>query len=147
MPHSTDLEYAQRAIPQYERAVELAGGLPVRIPLDQTPGELKTMIASCAGVLLPGSKADVDPAKFRQAACPSSAAADMRREPASERLAGAGFTQLGGIRLIGIDRDGIFRADRRFRRQFTGRFEGTRQLARFDFTCFYIGLIERIDAK
>lgn len=80
MPHSTDLEYAQRAIPQYERAVELAGGLPVRIPLDQTPGELKTMIASCAGVLLPGSKADVTPAKFHQPVSPHSAAADILRE-------------------------------------------------------------------
>ena len=80
MPHSTDLEYAQRAIPQYERAVELAGGLPVRIPLDQTPGELKTMIASCAGVLLPGSKADVTPAKFHQPVSPHSAAADIPRE-------------------------------------------------------------------
>ena len=73
--------------------------------------------------------------------------AKMRGEPAGKRLAGAGFTQLRGIRLIGIDRDGIFRADRRFLRQFTGRFEGTRQLARFDLARFYIGLIERIDAK
>jgi len=80
MPHSVDLEYAQRAIPQYERAVELAGGVPARIPLDQTPGELKKVIAGCDGVLLPGSKADVNPAKFHQPASPHSAAADMRRE-------------------------------------------------------------------
>jgi putative glutamine amidotransferase len=80
MPHSTDLEYAQRAIPQYERAIELAGGVPVRIPVDQTPGELKKLIASCDGVLLPGSKADVNPAKFHEAASPHSAGADMRRE-------------------------------------------------------------------
>jgi putative glutamine amidotransferase len=80
MPHSTDLEYAQRAIPQYERAVEVAGGVPVRIPLDETPGELKRLVAGCDGVLLPGSKADVDPAKFHQPASPSSAAADTRRE-------------------------------------------------------------------
>ena len=26
MPHSTDHEYGERAIPQYERAVALAGG-------------------------------------------------------------------------------------------------------------------------
>ena len=80
MPHSTDLEYAQRAIPQYERAVQLAGGVPVRIALDQTPGEMKSLIASCDGVLLPGSKADVNPARFHQPACPHSAAADTRRE-------------------------------------------------------------------
>jgi putative glutamine amidotransferase len=80
MPHSTDLEYAQRAIPQYERALELAGGVAVRIPLDQTPGELKKLVAGCDGVLLPGSKADVNPAKFHQPVCASSAAADTRRE-------------------------------------------------------------------
>ena len=80
MPHSTDLEYAQRAIPQYERAVDLAGGVPVRIPLDQTPGELKKVIAGCDGVLLPGSKADVNPARFHQPVSPASAAADPRRE-------------------------------------------------------------------
>jgi putative glutamine amidotransferase len=80
IPHSTDLEYAQRAIPQYERAVDLAGGVPVRIPLDQTPGELKKLIAGCDGVLLPGSKADVNPARFHQPVSPASAAADPRRE-------------------------------------------------------------------
>jgi putative glutamine amidotransferase len=80
MPHSTDLEYAQRAIPLYERAVDLAGGVPVRIPLDQTPGELKKVIAGCDGVLLPGSKADVNPARFHQPVSPASAAADPRRE-------------------------------------------------------------------
>jgi putative glutamine amidotransferase len=80
MPHSTDVQYGQRAIPQYERALELAGGVAVRIPLDQTPGELKTLVAGCDGVLLPGSKADVNPARFHQPVCASSAAADTRRE-------------------------------------------------------------------
>jgi putative glutamine amidotransferase len=80
LPHSTDLEYAQRAIPQYERAIELAGGIPLRIPLDQTAGELKKAIAGCDGVLLPGSKADVNPARFHQPVSPSSASADTHRE-------------------------------------------------------------------
>jgi len=29
--HSADKEYAERALPQYEHAVEVAGGEPVRI--------------------------------------------------------------------------------------------------------------------
>ena len=67
MPHSTDLEYAERAIPQYERAVSLAGGEPVRISLDQTSSRSEAGSSSgCDGVLLPGSKADVDPARFKQ---------------------------------------------------------------------------------
>jgi len=86
MPHSSDPEYAERAIPQYERAVELAGGEPVRIPLDQGPGEVKKMIERCDGVLLPGSNADVDPARFNGARSPHTAAADPRRDAVDDLL-------------------------------------------------------------
>ena len=86
MPHSTNHEYGQRAIPQYERAVVLAGAEPVRIPLDQTAPHLKKLIAACDAVLLPGSNADVDPAKFKQPPSPRSAAADARREEVDELL-------------------------------------------------------------
>jgi len=51
MPHSYDLEYSERAIPQYERAVRLAGGEPVRIPLDRSAAELKNLIEHCDAVL------------------------------------------------------------------------------------------------
>lgn len=80
MPHSTDREYGERAIPQYERAVALVGGEPVRIPLDQSPAAVKKLMESCDGVLLPGSNADVDPAKFQQDRSQHTAAADGRRE-------------------------------------------------------------------
>ena len=61
IPHSGDLAYAERALPQYERAVEMAGGEPVRIPVDRAPAEVMKLIERCDAVLLPGSKADVDP--------------------------------------------------------------------------------------
>jgi putative glutamine amidotransferase len=80
MPHSADREYAERAIPLYERAVASAGGEPVRIPLDQSSAAVKKLIESCGGVLLPGSNADVDPGKFRQARSTHTADADTRRE-------------------------------------------------------------------
>lgn len=86
MPHSADREYAERAIPQYERAVELAGGEPVRVPLDQTPAQLMKIIERCDGVLLPGSNADVDPAKFGAARSPHTAPADPRRDTVDELL-------------------------------------------------------------
>src|SRR5271169_5467392 len=86
MPHSTDREYAERAIPQYERAVKQAGGEPVRIPLDQTPAEVMTLIKSCDGVLLPGSNADVDPSKFGATRSPRTATADPRRDVVDELL-------------------------------------------------------------
>jgi putative glutamine amidotransferase len=86
MPHSIDREYAERAIPQYEHAVEVAGGEPVRIPLDQTPSEIMKIIERCDGVLLPGSKADVEPSKFGALRSPHTATADPRRDTVDELL-------------------------------------------------------------
>jgi putative glutamine amidotransferase len=86
LPHSSDPEYADRSIPQYEDAVRLAGGEPVRIPLDRTPGEVMKIVERCDGVLLPGSKADVDPAKFGAPRSPHTAAADPRRDTVDELL-------------------------------------------------------------
>jgi putative glutamine amidotransferase len=86
MPHSTDLEYGERAIPQYERAVALAGGEPVRIPLDRTVAEVESLVRQCDGVLLPGSNADVNPSRFQQEKSPHTAAADLRREQVDDLL-------------------------------------------------------------
>ena len=86
LPHGSDPEYALRAVPQYERAVELSGGQPVRIPLDRPPTEVMKMIEQCDGVLLPGSKADVDPAKFGAEKHPKTEAADPKRDTVDELL-------------------------------------------------------------
>ena len=86
MPHSGNREYAERAIPQYERAVAMAGGEPVRIPLDRTPAEVMKIVERCDAVLLPGSSADVDPAKFGAARSLRTAASDARRDTVDELL-------------------------------------------------------------
>jgi len=80
VPHSGDPDYAGRSLPQYERAVEIAGGVPVRIPLDQSPAQVMKLLESCDAVLLPGSKADVDPAKYKAPRAPQTAAADSGRD-------------------------------------------------------------------
>ncbi|MGB2605386.1 MAG: gamma-glutamyl-gamma-aminobutyrate hydrolase family protein [Candidatus Sulfotelmatobacter sp.] len=91
MPHSVDLDYAERSILQYERAVQRAGGEPVRIPLDQPPGEIlkieiTKIMESCDGVLLPGSSADVDPSRFNATRSPHTAIADPRRDAVDDLL-------------------------------------------------------------
>ena len=86
MPHSLNPEYAQRSIPQYERAVTLAGGEPVRIPLDQSVAVVTKMIESCDGVLLPGSSADVDPERFHAKRSLHTAAPDPRRDAVDDLL-------------------------------------------------------------
>jgi len=113
MPHSGDPEYAERAIPQYERAVELSGGEPVRIPLSRPPSEVMQLIERCEGVLLPGSKADVDPAKFGAVRHPKTEPADPERDVVDELLLQDAYNMrkpiLGicyGLQILNVYRSG-----------------------------------------
>jgi putative glutamine amidotransferase len=113
LPHGGDREYAQRAIPQYERAVELSGGEPVRVPLDVAPAEVMKIIERCDAVLLPGSKADVDPAKFGAARHPKTEAADPKRDTVDELLLQDAYNMhkpvLGicyGLQILNVYRSG-----------------------------------------
>jgi putative glutamine amidotransferase len=113
LPHSADPEYAERAIPQYERAVELSGGEPVRIPLDRTPAEVMKLIERCDAVLLPGSKADVDPAKFGAPRLEQTADPDPKRDTVDELLLQDAYNMrkpvLGicyGLQILNVYRSG-----------------------------------------
>ena len=100
-------------MPQYERAVEIAGGTPVRIPLDQTPAAVMNLIERCDGVLLPGSKADVDPAKYNAPRNEKTASADARRDTVDELLLQDAYNMrkpiLGicyGLQILNVQRSG-----------------------------------------
>jgi putative glutamine amidotransferase len=99
-PTSTDEAYNQRSLPQYLRAVEAAGGIPVPIPLRESNQVQARMVASCSGILLPGSPADVDPARYGQAAIKECADKDGLREAADEFLLKDAFAT--GKPLLGI---------------------------------------------
>jgi putative glutamine amidotransferase len=86
MPHSRDREYAERSIPQYEHAVEMAGGEAVRVALGLSADEAMKLVEGCDGVALPGSCADVDPAKFGAERGAQTAEADGLREAADDLL-------------------------------------------------------------
>jgi putative glutamine amidotransferase len=86
LPHGGDPEYALRAIPAYEQAVEASGGEPVRVRLNEPPEEVAKVAGSCHGVLLPGSKADVDPAKFGAAPHLKTEPADPQRDAVDQLL-------------------------------------------------------------
>src|SRR4029077_17681572 len=113
VPHSTDPEYAERAFPQYAHAVEMAGGDPVRIPLDQSPTEVMKLIGRSDAVLLPGSKADIDPAKYAAARDPKTAPADPLRDAIDGLLLRDAYTLrkpiLGicyGLQILNVFRGG-----------------------------------------
>jgi putative glutamine amidotransferase len=113
MPHSSDQKYGERALPQYEHAVEMAGGEPVRIPLDQAPAQVMKLIERCDAVLLPGSNADVDPAKYGASRHPKTDAADPRRDTVDELLLQDAYNMrkpvLGicyGLQILNVYRSG-----------------------------------------
>jgi putative glutamine amidotransferase len=86
VPHSGKPEYVQRVLPQYAAAVEQAGGEAVMIPLDQSPDEVAALLNTCDAALLPGSSADVDPAKYDTPRDPHTAPPDVPRDTVDELL-------------------------------------------------------------
>ncbi len=86
VPHSGDRDYAKSALPQYEEAMRGAGGEPVRIELDQTPVQVMKQIERCDAVLLPGSRADIDPQKYNADRHEKTAPADAKRDTVDELL-------------------------------------------------------------
>lgn len=85
-PSAADAEYSGRSWLQYSRAIEWAGGVPVRVPLMASPAEVARLAASCEAVLLPGSPADLNPQKYGEEAIPECAPPDAAREAVDELL-------------------------------------------------------------
>jgi putative glutamine amidotransferase len=56
------------------------------IPLKSSPEEVARLVTSCAAILLPGSKADVDPQKYGAERAMETAPADQPRDAADELL-------------------------------------------------------------
>ena len=86
VPTTIDLAYNQRSWPSYTSAVARAGGEPVEIDIAASPAAIRALAATCDGVLLPGSPADVDPALYGQERDPATNPADPAREQADRIL-------------------------------------------------------------
>jgi putative glutamine amidotransferase len=86
IPTSTDEPYNQRSVVAYETAIARSGGEPVRIGLGANPSQIREIAATCHGVCLPGSPADVDPALYGEEAIPETSPADKPRESADRIL-------------------------------------------------------------
>uniref|UniRef100_E6QKK0 Peptidase C26 n=1 Tax=mine drainage metagenome TaxID=410659 RepID=E6QKK0_9ZZZZ len=78
--------YNLRALPQYLAALHGAGATAIVIPLHETPARVAKILATTDGVLLPGSRADVDPERYGAARHPLCAAADGARAAVDELL-------------------------------------------------------------
>ncbi len=86
IPTTGDLAYNERAWPLFANAIKASGGEPVAISLDSAPAEIARLVGTCAGVLLPGSPADVNPEKYGEAPLKGSTCPDSRRELVDELL-------------------------------------------------------------
>jgi putative glutamine amidotransferase len=83
VPFRTKKEQAagdRSKIHRYLKAVQMAGGDPIVVPLDLSPPDLKRLAATLDGIALSGSPADVDPALFHAPPHPKAAAPDRDRE-------------------------------------------------------------------
>ena len=79
-PTSFDPAYNHQCWPEYAAAMERSGANPVPVSLESTAQELQAQFSSAHGILLPGSGADVAPARYGHQAQPETAAADPERE-------------------------------------------------------------------
>ena len=86
VPTTTDLDYNQRAIPAYAESIRRSGGEPVSIDISSTPAEIRAILATCQGVCLTGSPADVDPTLYGADRDPETASADPAREATDKLL-------------------------------------------------------------
>lgn len=86
VPTSFDQPYNAKSWPEYAAAVRAAGGDPVEVPLTHAIAELESLAASAAGVLLPGSGADVDPSRYGHERVPACAEPDPLRENTDRAL-------------------------------------------------------------
>lgn len=85
-PTSSDAAYNERCWRQYAHAVEQSGGIAVKVPLSIPQAEVAGIVATCEGVLLPGSGADVNPEKYGRERVPECGPADPAREAVDELL-------------------------------------------------------------
>jgi putative glutamine amidotransferase len=63
-PTSSDPEYNARSLGPYIAALQSSGALPVVIPLHERQERVARLLTGTTGVLLPGSKFDVDPERY-----------------------------------------------------------------------------------
>src|ERR1017187_558647 len=85
-PTSSDTEYNQRSLPAYIAALHAAGATPVIVPLHERQDRVARVLAEVQGILLPGSRYDVDPQRFGEDPIPECGEPDPARTAVDELL-------------------------------------------------------------
>ena len=85
-PTGLDADYNGRSLRPYLDALESVGTMPVVVPLEEDPARVARDLAQVCGVLLPGSRYDVDPQTYGEDSIPECAPPDPARVAADELL-------------------------------------------------------------
>lgn len=85
-PAAMDADYNARSLPPYLAALQSAGATPILIPLRESPDHVARLLVGTQGILLPGSKFDVDPERYGEARLPKCGPDDPRRTAVDELL-------------------------------------------------------------
>jgi putative glutamine amidotransferase len=91
-PTSSDSGYNQRSLPAYLAAIHSAGATPIVVPLHERQDRVARLLAGVQGILLPGSRFDIDPQRYGESAIPECGDADPARTAVDELLLQDGFS-------------------------------------------------------
>lgn len=117
-PTSSDEAYNRRSLPPYLDALRSAGTEPVLIPLHRSQEQVAHILAGTHGVLLPGSRFDIDPQTYGEARIPECGPADHARTAVDELLLQDAFNLhkpilaiCGGAQALNVWRNGALIQD------------------------------------
>jgi putative glutamine amidotransferase len=117
-PTGSDAGYNARALPQYIGAVQSAGATVSVIQLAERPDIIARLLASVHGVLLPGSRFDIDPQVYGEVRTPACNDPDPARAAVDELLLQDAFNLrkpllgiCGGMQSINVWRGGTLIQD------------------------------------
>ena len=85
-PTSSDTAYNQRSLAPYLFALHSAGATPVVVPLHESQARVARLLHGVQGILLPGSRFDVDPQRYNEERVPECSDADPARAAVDELL-------------------------------------------------------------
>jgi putative glutamine amidotransferase len=117
-PTSRDAAYNERSLPPYFEALQTAGAIPIRIPLGLRQDEIARLLSNVHGILLPGSRYDVDPQIYGEDPIPECAEADPGRAAIDELLLQDAFNMQKpilaicyGVQALNVWRNGMLVQD------------------------------------
>jgi putative glutamine amidotransferase len=85
-PTSGDTAYNQRSLPAYLFALHAAGASAVMVPLHERQDRVARLLAGVQGILLPGSRYDIDPQRYGEDRTAECSESDPARAAVDELL-------------------------------------------------------------